>query len=228
MGFVLGLNGPAGAGKDTVADYLISVYGWDAKLSFAHNLKDICKKVFFLTDEDVNLQEGKKRCFSQPKVFTQDNLNAIFSVMCRTHGHLRPLLGAKEKVRSLIGVELPTPRRILQLVGTDVCRELFPSYHVDVLIKQIKDSPEGRFIITDARFPNEGDVIIDVLEGFVAYVDRPAPSTDSVDRTHASETAMGDWGRFGGTIDNHREGLNFLYVEVDNFLEKYSLCPTQS
>ena len=42
MVFVLGLNGAAGAGKDTVADYLIASRGFDGKASFAANLKEVC------------------------------------------------------------------------------------------------------------------------------------------------------------------------------------------
>ena len=69
MGFVLGFSGAAGAGKDTVADYLIEGGGWDGKLSFAGNLKEMCKLVFNLTDHDVYDQEGKQALFDSPKVF---------------------------------------------------------------------------------------------------------------------------------------------------------------
>ncbi len=228
MGFVLGLNGPAGAGKDTVADYLVATHGWDGKLSFAGNLKKICKRTFQLTDDDINSQEGKMRRFLKPRVLTQTHLNVILNLMVETHRYHPLRKGGKAEVLSLVGTEMRTPRRVLQLVGTDICRALIPNYHVDVLVAQIRANPNKRYIITDVRFPNEGDVVLDAFKGLVAYVDRPNPAAQNVDRTHASETAMISWGRFVDNIDNHREGLDFLYVEVDNFLEKHGLCPTQS
>lgn len=228
MGFVLGLSGPAGVGKDTVADYLISNCGWDGKLAFAHNLKEICKTVFGLTDSDVVSQAGKMRKFNKPRVLTQDRLNSIFILMTKTHRYHPLKKGGKKKVLSLLGTKLTTPRQVLQLVGTEICRELIPNYHVDVIAQQIEAAPEKHFIITDARFPNEGDIVIDRFGGLVVYIDRFDLEAGNIDRTHASETAMLGWGRFGDTINNHREGFSFLYAEVDNFLEKHGLCHTQS
>ncbi len=228
MGTVLGINGRALAGKDTVADYLISEYGWTAKLSFAKNLKEMCKAIFFLTDHDVQNQEGKKKDFLTPKVFTDRNLGSVMFWMSRTHGHCPVPVGAKEKVRSYIGTKFANPRHILQFIGTEICRELVPSYHVDVLVKQVRDNPDGRVIVTDVRFPNEGDLILDELGGLVVYLDRPQPPSDSanIDMKHPSETAMLEWGRFDDTIKNYREGLDFLYEEVRNFLRKQELCQT--
>lgn len=226
MGTVLGINGRALAGKDTVADYLVSECGWTAKLSFAKNLKEMCKAIFFLTDYDVNDQEGKKKGFLTPKVFTDRNLGSVMFWMSSTHGHCPVLVGAKEKVRSYVGTEFTNPRHILQFVGTEVCRELVPSYHVDMLVKQVRGNLDGRFIVTDVRFPNEGDLILDVLGGFVVYLDRPSADNTNIDMKHPSETAMLEWGRFSGTIKNHREGLDFLYEEVLNFLRKQELCQT--
>lgn len=226
MGTVLGINGRALAGKDTVADHLISEYGWTAKLSFAGNLKEMCKAIFFLTDHDVYDQEGKKKDFLKPKVFTDRNLGSIMFWMARTHGHYPVKKGAKEKVRSYIGTEFSNPRHILQFVGTEICRELVPNYHVDVLVKQVRENPEGRFVVTDVRFPNEGDLILDELGGLVVYLDRPDYTVDNIDKKHPSETAMLKWGRFNDTIENHREGLSFLYEEVHNFLRRQELCQT--
>ena len=224
MGFVLGLNGPAGAGKDTIADYLVNEKGWTANISFAANLKEMCKAVFALSDYDVTDQDGKKKLFSKPKTFTDRNLGSVMYWMANSHPQTRVRPESMEKVRSLVGTELTNPRHVLQFVGTEICRELIPTYHVDVLVKRVKDDPNGLFVVSDARFPNEGDLILDELGGLVVYVDRPDPSAANINRSHASETAMLDWGRFSDRISNHREGLQNLFNEVDSFLERHNLC----
>jgi hypothetical protein len=223
MGFILGLHGAAKAGKDTVADYILSEYSWGEKLSFAGNLKEMCKVVFQLTDEDVNTQEGKERPFPQPKTFTQRNLGSVLYWMAQTHSAYPPAKGSREKLKTLIGTELSTPRQVLQFVGTDVCRTVVPSYHGDVVIKKIKDNPDTNFVITDVRFPDEGDLILDDYNGIVVEVLRESTSKENIDRSHASETAMQEWGRFTDVVNNQKDGLPFLFAEVNNLLKRHNL-----
>lgn len=224
MGFILGLHGAAKAGKDTTADYLISEHGWDEKLSFAKNLKDMCQAIFFLSDDDVHTQEGKERLFPTPVTFTQRNLGSVLYWMSQTHKNYPLLKGSREHVATMVGTELTTPRHILQFVGTDICRHIIPTYHLDIVIKKIQDSPDKNFIITDIRFPNEGDLVLDELGGSVVRIVRDTISDENIDRTHKSETAMLDWGRFTDVIDNQQDGLGFLYEEVNDLLERQKLC----
>lgn len=224
MGLILGLHGTAKAGKDTTADYLISEHGWDGKLSFAKNLKDMCQAVFFLTEDDVNTQEGKERVFPQPVVFTQRNLGSILYWMANTHKHFPLLKGSREHVASLVGTELTTPRHILQFIGTDICRAIIPTYHLDIVVKAVQDNPDKDFVITDIRFPNEGDLVLDELGGSVVLITRDKDTDENIDRTHKSETAMLDWGRFTDVIDNQKDGLSFLYEEVNHLLGRQTIC----
>jgi len=50
MGLLIGVSGSAGAGKETVANYLVDGAGF-VKVSFADPLKRICKDVFDFSDE---------------------------------------------------------------------------------------------------------------------------------------------------------------------------------
>jgi hypothetical protein len=225
MGLVLGLQGPAKAGKDTVADYLLEQLNWDEKLSFARNLKDMCQAIFALSDDDVDTQAGKEKPFPTPKVFTQRNLGSVLYWMANTHGGHPPAKGSREKVKTLVGTELTTPRHVLQFIGTDVCRMIIPSYHQDIIAKKIQDNPDKNYVVTDVRFPNEGDLILDDLEGFVIQVVRNSSTEENIDRTHASETAMLEWGRFTDVVDNQKDGLPFLFAEVNNLLKRQNLCP---
>ena len=63
---ILGLVGYKGSGKDVMADYLVQHYSFQ-KMSFAGPLKDVCKKLFDLTDEhftDRRLKEQKLEYWS--------------------------------------------------------------------------------------------------------------------------------------------------------------------
>jgi len=223
MAVVVGLHGPAGSGKDTIGDYMVEHCGWTSKLSFARNLKEMCKAIFYFSDYDVGDQAGKQALFSEPKVFTGRNLGSVMYWMSQTHPQARVSRAAKEAVNSLVGRKLINPRDVLQLVGTDVCRALVPTYHVDVVSKQVESQPEGQFVITDVRFPNEGDLILDTWGGYVFDVDRPDPSAKNINREHPSETAMSDWGRFTATIFNPGDGFSPLYENINHTLRTY-LC----
>lgn len=51
-----------------------------------------------------------------------------------------------------------TPRELMQYLGTDVFRGIYPNIWVDYLRRRIESSP-GNYIITDCRFKNEVGVI---------------------------------------------------------------------
>ena len=224
MALVLGLHGAAMSGKDTVADYLVDQKGWTAKLSFAHNLKEMCKAIFYLTDHDVHDQAGKHALFAKPKTFTENNLGSVLFWMSRTHARFPVSKESKLKVKSLVGTELRNPRDILQFVGTEICRELIKTYHVDIVKQQVLQNPEGKFVITDVRFPNEGDFVLDDLQGSVIKIERPNLSSTNINRQHASETSMSDWGRFNAVIDNSEVGLEKLYEKVDTIVKRTFQC----
>lgn len=217
--FILGLHGPAGAGKDTVADYMVSEHGWTKKVSFSKNLKEICKAVFYLSEYQVEDQRGKMDPFRSKMTFTSGNLGSIMLLMSRTHANYPISNESMQKVRSLVGRELMTPREVLQLVGTDVCRELIPSYHMDCFKNQLDFKSDDHYIITDVRFPNEADMVVNDLGGVVVKLKRDNNEI-SINRRHASETSLSDWGGFFSLINNDQDGVQTLYTKVDKFIEE--------
>jgi len=56
---LVGIVGQKGSGKDTTADFLVSRYGF-VKQSFATPLKDVCRELFLLSDEQLNHPEKKE------------------------------------------------------------------------------------------------------------------------------------------------------------------------
>lgn len=225
---VLGLNGNSKSGKDTVADYLISSYGWNGKIAFAGNLKDIVKHVFKLSSYDVETQEGKSQLFSKPVIFSRDHLSAILIWMSKTHGSLGfPSIEArKEKLKilqSFIGSSLNSPREMLQLVGTEICRTVCENYHTDIIRNRL--DIEGCWVITDVRYLNEADLVCNDFSGKVVRIIRPSLDKGSAVYRHSSESSLDDWQGFSSIIINDGD-LSSLYKKIDKFIEENNLCQT--
>lgn len=95
-----------------------------------------------------------------------------------------------------------TPRRALQLIGTDAMRNhVRPDIWVKALERQLQTYYAGNnIVITDVRFPNEADAILR-WGGKVIRIDRPDFSSDDPEG-HASETALLPYERWSGVINN--------------------------
>ena len=128
---IIGITGLIGSGKGTVADILQNNHGF-IKVSFADSLKDCVSVVF---GWDRALLEGDT-----------DESRAW-----------------REKVdpwwAGRLGYADLTPRWVLQMWGTEVCRE---GFHKDIWIasmeKKLSDHSKN-YVIPDTRFPNEIDMI---------------------------------------------------------------------
>lgn len=92
-------------------------------------------------------------------------------------------------------------RPLLQRLGTEAGREvLWDSIWIDAALHDLKD--DGKYVITDARFPNEAEAIKS-RGGEVWRIERlgngPAVMPDGT--IHRSETSLDDW-KFDETIYN--------------------------
>jgi len=89
----------------------------------------------------------------------------------------------KEEVSAEWGM---TPRRIMQIVGTDLFRNGFRD---DVWLRnmerRIRSSGAEKIVITDCRFENEAE-LVRRLGGVLFLIERKGDTTDDVD-AHASE-----------------------------------------
>jgi hypothetical protein len=127
---VIVLCGYEGSGKNAVADYLVARHGFIQR-SFAYNLKKAVSAIFCW---DVELLEGITH---QSRVWREE-VDDYWSV--------------KLNIQSL------TPRKVLQIVGTDLFREQFNAdIWLHSLFRQIQlDVASGKkVVITDCRFLNE-------------------------------------------------------------------------
>ncbi len=124
---IIGICGFIGSGKDTIADYLVNFHEF-RRDSFAGTLKDAVAAVF---NWDRELLEGRTK---QAREWREQ---------------VDPWWSQRLNMPNL------TPRLVLQLWGTEVCRR---SFHDDIWIASVENklrASRDSIVISDCRFPNE-------------------------------------------------------------------------
>ena len=144
---IIGVCGFIGSGKDTIADYLVNFHGFRRE-SFANSLKDAVAHVF---GWDRTMLEGRTK---QSREWREQR---------------------DEWWSDRLGREV-TPRLMLQLWGTEVCRK---GFHDDIWIASLENKLRNStddIVISDCRFPNEiksikdaGGIIVWVKRGELPY-----------------------------------------------------------
>ena len=203
---IIGIVGNIGEGKDTIADYLVSNHSFKRE-SFAGTLKDAVAAVF---GWDRSMLEGQtkesREWREQIDQWWADRLNM-------------PWL---------------TPRLILQLWGTEVCRR---SFHDDIWVASLENKLRNittNVVISDCRFPNEFAVIKNA-GGIIVRVKRgPNPEW----HTHAQGALAGniedililkefgihesEWAWYGLTVDytiDNNSTLDNLYSKITEIIK---------
>jgi hypothetical protein len=138
---IVGLVGFIGSGKNTVANHLVQKYGYTQD-SFAHSLKDACSVIFNWPRE---LLEGDTE---ESRVW-RERVDHWWS----------------EK----LNIPNFTPRYAMQHLGTNTIREHF---HKDLWTLSLEHrlSNNNNIVISDARFPNEID-LIRKQGGIILFID---------------------------------------------------------
>jgi hypothetical protein len=181
---VIGMHGYARSGKDTVAQFL-APFGYQ-RLAFADRLREC----MYALDPIVGA-DSRGRPWRLQEIVDE--------------------VGWDEAKGVTLGkVDGPEIRRLLQVFGTEVGRELLSdTIWVDVVLKQIeeglKDNPSARFVITDVRFPNE-EMGLRTGLGFLAPRDIELwkvtrPGVNPVN-SHVSDAGLAD-SLFDAVLSNH-------------------------
>ena len=207
---IIGICGLIGSGKGTVADCLVQEHGF-TKISFADKLKDAVATMF---DWDRAMLEGdtneSREWREKPDTFWSNETN-----------------------------EHITPRLVLQLFGTDCMRHgFYDGIWVSLVKQKILTNPNVNYVIPDARFQNELQMIRDV-GGQVWQVQRgPKPDwwatacdinqADTVDEDHSMKVVFpevheSEWrwvmqDRYFDAVINNNSTLKALQAQVKSLL----------
>ena len=212
---IIGFVGFIGSGKDTAADYLVNFHGF-RRDSFANTLKDAVSHVF---GWDRTLLEGRT---AEARAWREQ---------------------VDEWWAKRLDMPNLTPRLMLQLWGTEVCRI---GFHDDIWIASLENKirkTKENIVISDVRFPieikaihNAGGLVVRIKRG----VD-PEWYNDAVNMNagqsnmswlisksrieklniHASETA---W--VGGNIDHtvyNDSTIDDLFAQIKDLLPSQEL-----
>jgi len=208
---IIGVCGFIGSGKDTVADYLVNFHEFRRE-SFANTLKDAVSAVF---GWDRTMLEGRTK---QAREWREQ---------------VDPWWSKRLNMPDL------TPRLMLQLWGTEVCRR---GFHDDIWIASLENklrNSSDNIVISDCRFPNEiasirsaGGKIVWIKRGALpewydaaVHVNRGPDGNImwSSSKTklesigiHASETAWVGT-KFDAELDNNGS-IDDLYLAIKNLV----------
>jgi hypothetical protein len=161
---IIGLCGNQGSGKDTVADILVSEYGF-IKLTFASTLKDI---VAILFSWPRDLLEG----LTEESRLWRETSDDFWS----------------EK----LSIPKFTPRKALQMIGTDLFRihfnnDIWTNIVENKISITLKNNPNTNIVISDCRFTNEFNLIKQFTDSHIIMILREKNnSTNKI--AHLSET----------------------------------------
>ena len=164
---IIGLCGAQGSGKDTVTNILVAKYGF-VRISFAAALKDV---VAILFSWPRHMLEG-----DTPESRTW---------------RLAP--DAEWSLKT--GIPGFTPRKALQMVGTDLIRHhIYINLWIDIVEKQIAmilaANPKAKIVVSDCRFTNEVAAVKKIPGARLVRIVRPDCEKGSQvsSHSHLSET----------------------------------------
>lgn len=201
---VIGLGGSLRAGKDAVADHLVTKHGF-VKIGMSDPLHEAMLALDPVIDADYNVTSDMSFA---------GNVIETVAVTTTSYSELVQMEGYTEAKRH------PEVRRLLQKFGTEVGRNLLgENVWVDIARRRIQELVDGgkSVVLTGVRFPNEAQIFerlkrADTLTAWIERVGSEHPSLGS----HASEHGVTQ-GDFECVIDNDGT-LEDLYDRTDSLL----------
>lgn len=176
---MIGLTGPAGAGKDTVAD-LLATHARFCKLSFADPLRAELADAFGTTF-DAFAQRATKEEPAERFALQRCLDNGFVGAMVTHYRETRP----PEPLEAFLTAPR-SPRQLMRWWGTEYRRANDAHYWTRALAARVKARADGgqtRFVITDVRFHNEAKLVRQ-HGGSIWQVTRPGLALDT---SHVSE-----------------------------------------
>lgn len=187
--FVIGISGPAGSGKSTVAKIICERY-FASRVSFAEPIRQMLHPVFDLLMYDKDSEEVDK-ALRENKEEVIEELNASPRLLMQELGGLLRSINAETFIK-LADKKI----EMLDNINTMIASLL-----------AVKDEiPVYAYIIDDVRYDNEALWVRDVKQGTIVRVERPDHLAKKV-RDHHSERGI------------NRDFVSYEYTNDDQDME---------
>ena len=189
---IIGLSGKKRVGKDTVADYLVSKYGFK-KYSFADPIKSVAKILFGFSESQLygyRKEEIDPRWNITPRDFFQKF--------------------GTDYMQYQFPKDFPKSNEVIE----DKC---FWVKRFNIWYQAEKEkNPDVKIVITDVRFEHEYDYLIDEDAMIIKIVKDEAEGND----THISETELDNYesSKFDYHITNDKS-IGILHLVIDDIME---------
>lgn len=223
---IVALSGFKRSGKDTTFN-IISAKTDSNKIELARRLKSVCETAFDL----------KKGIFDDDAIKEKEVIYVVITIakinrVCKEFG-VKEILGLNEAQMSKLvrkaakkvrGMVIKTPRKLAQLVGTEVLR----TFHDDIhLIAAEKSMVENKLnIVTDCRFANEVEFFKKKFNAKVLFIqnnkmEAHAAKERDMGTLHKSELQMFDIKKNADVIIYNNDSIESLELYITkNILPK--------
>jgi hypothetical protein len=216
MKTVILLSGKLQSGKNQFSEYLSSIYS-DNNISCGSDL--FAKAVKDGTKEDF------KDVFAYLNELSVELLH-LSSDVSELHPNIsNKITNISEQLKTVednfYEDKTKLTRLFLQIYGTEVFRKRVDTdWWVKQLIKRVKESNDDVIFVTDVRFPNEINLLLEEKEFNVCSIriNRNINRNDNFN-THYSETALDDYKDWSFVVDNNFD-LEYLYNKAKEIYKK--------
>ena len=201
---ILSFSGKKQVGKSTAANLLVKSHGF-TEISFAAPLKKACAYAFNIQLENFESQQLKEVPLNKPVIVTEEQIVTFLDFINETYLPLP--FKKKQAALELAGKELRTPREIMQFMGTELARnKISDDIWVEILKKRVRKLEKKKYVISDARLPNERAAIQE-LRGKTILIIR---KTEGFDDSHSTENSLGEPSEYDVVIENFGSLARFL------------------
>lgn len=218
---IIGFAGPAGSGKDTLAQYLKVTHKFQ-QVAFSDPIKSFCRRVFKFSSEQLygpsTLRNEVCDRFREKQVWEDILIQLhtfggewIYQITGESNREM--FLSLVSLIEDLADRREPlAARHVLQAIGTEWARAHDPNIWINYAMRRVKNMDNA--VITDVRFLNELEAV-QAAGGVVIRLLRDLKTEDGFYK-HLSETELLSIPveKFDKVLDNNRE-LIYVYEDLD-------------